>query len=340
MCPLPYVRWQVIALALLIAVAGLFDAALPAVCIGIAALIWLAALHLKYRNDLRAAGTDVPPHRERLDRVVWRDPLFTVLPATCISALFLFGALGPIEGNSAAHGAALSLSLTAVVVWGSSLVDWYLILPRVSGQLGHRPCRAAEESEWFSFPYTWKEVTRWWYVHRVAAVLAFRIGLSAALAAVIAAVTGFELLAKAAAGLVMLMFGAYALVTVLRGSTLAKEIGQAGHAKGIVGQTVTIERRPGSRQWRNLWRKAPALGIDGRHLVVDVALESIQLAPVESRERAESPAKPGFEKDFESVPLANVDAIRQGKPRFSGCSDRCSGINWYCIENPRCFHPK
>jgi hypothetical protein len=29
----------------------------------------------------------------------------------------------------------------------------------------------------------------------------------------------------------------------------------------------------------------------------------------------------------------------RAKP-FSGCKGGCSGINWYCIENPRCFAPK
>ena len=324
----------------MIAVAGLFDASLLAVCVGIAALLWLSAMHLKYLHDLRVTDSVLPPHRKRLDRVVSRDPLMVVVPATLFSSLFLFGVLDPISDRAAVYGAASALALTALAVWGSSLVDWYLILPRISGQLGHRPCRAAEEEEWFPFPYTWKEVTRWWYIHRVAVALAFRLGLSAAIAAVLAALTGFEVLARAAAGLVMLMFGAYAVLAMIRGSTLAKEIGQAGHAKGIVGQTVTVDRRPGRRRLRNLWRKASALQIVGLYLVIDVALESIQLAEVESREKADLPPRTRFEKNFESVPLANVDAIRQGKPQFTGCRGRCSGINWYCIENPHCFHPK
>jgi hypothetical protein len=38
--------------------------------------------------------------------------------------------------------------------------DFSRILPRISGQLGYRPCRASEEEESFTFPWTWKEVTR------------------------------------------------------------------------------------------------------------------------------------------------------------------------------------
>lgn len=340
MSPLPYVRGQAIVLAILIAVAGLFDGALVAVCVGAAAMLWLVAMRFKYRRDLAATTSWVPDHRTKLDHVVAFDPLVTILPATVAALLFLLGVLPPIVDVGTVYGAAVVLAPTAAVIWGSSLIDWYLILPRISGQLGYRPCRAAEEEEWFPFPYTWKEVTRWWYIHRAVGTLVFHLGLSAAIAAVVVSATGFDFLGHAVAGFVMLMFGAYAILAVARGSILAREVGQMGHAKGIVGQTVTVERRAGRRHPVQLWRMLPAIEIDGRRLVVDVALESIQLAQVEPREKATLPSPLRFDKDFDSLRLADVDAIRQANSKFSGCGGRCSGINWYCIENPNCFKPK
>lgn len=332
MSPLPYVRMQVFGLAGLIAIAALFDAATLAVCCGVAALSWLVILHAKYLRDVRHMGADIPPHRQRLDRVVLGDGLVTLLSATLFAAVFLFGSANPLEGHAAVHDAALALAPTAVVVWGSSLVDWYLILPRVSGQLGARPCRAALEEEWFPFPSTWKEVTRWWYIHRVIGTLAFRLGLAAAIAAVAAELTGLDLLAKVIASAAMLLFGGYAAMTLARG------VNQAGHAKAIVGQTIQVDRRAERRRWWQPWRKFEALQLDGRRYVVDVALESVQLADVGPRESEDPPSR--FEKDFDYVPLADIDAIHQASPKFSGCKGRCSGINWYCIENPRCFDPK
>jgi hypothetical protein len=334
------VRLQAIALGTLIAVTAVFDAALLAVCVGGASMLWLLAMHVKYLRDVAATTSWIPAHREELDRVVAFDPLFTIVPATALAALFLGDRLQPIVDVPAVHGAASALTPAAAVIWGSSLVDWHLILPRISGQLGHRPCRAAEDEERFPFPETWREVTRWWYIHRVVAALAFRLGLSAAIAAVIVALTGVELLGRVAAGLIMLMFGTYAVLAWLRGSALAKEVGQAGHVKGIVGQTVTVERRAGRRSPWRLWRKREDLEIEGRQLVIDVALESIQVTATESREPGNPPAPLRFEKNFDSIPLADVDAIRQSEPKFCGCSSRCSKINWYCIENPRCFYPK
>src|SRR3954452_11615606 len=177
MSPRPHIRRQEFALGALIAFAATFDAALLAVCVGIVSMISLLAMHVKYLRDVATTTSWVPEHREELDRVVAFDPLFTIVPATAFAALFLTGRLQPIIDVPAVHGVLAALAPPAAVIWGSSLFDWYLILPRVSGQLGPRPCRAAEEEEQFPFPETWREVTRLWYIHRATGTLAFRLGL-------------------------------------------------------------------------------------------------------------------------------------------------------------------
>jgi hypothetical protein len=338
--PLPYVRGQVIFLAVLISVSGVLGAGALAVPCGAVALAWMLGLRRKYGRDVYRAETETPRHRARLDRVVARDALLSLPPAILLSAVFIGYPLDSAPWLEVVRSATAPFTIAWTVVYASSLFDWYLILPRVSGQLGYRPCRAAEEEERFSFPSTWKEVTRWWYIHRAAGTLAFRIGLILAVGALAGALSDFGLLAKAFAWSITLAFGAYAAVTIWRGATLAGQVGQAGHVKGIVGQTVTVERRAGRRHPWLPWRELPALQVDGRRYVVDVALESVQLAEVEPREQENLPNPPRFEKDVDSVPLSDVDAIRQAQPKFSGCMGRCSGINWYCIENPRCFDPK
>ncbi|MGN6558757.1 MAG: hypothetical protein ACTHLH_12215 [Solirubrobacterales bacterium] len=340
MSPLPYVRGQVVVLALLIVLAGLYDAALVAVCVGVGSMLWLLAMHVKYLRDVAATAAWVPNHREKLDRVVAFDPLFTVVPATILAAFFLSGHLQPTLGVAAVHGTASALAPAAAVIWGSSLVDWYLILPRISGQLGPRPCRAAEEEERFPFPETWREVTRWWYIHRAIGTLAFRLGLIVAAGALAHSLSNLGFLARLLGWTITFAFGGYALATIWRGFTLARQVKQAGHVKGIVGQTVAVERRAGERHPWFFWRELPALQFKDRYVVVDVALESIQLVRAEPREEEDLSQLPRFEKEVESLELSDVGALRQGHPKFSGCATRCSGINWYCIENPRCFDPK
>lgn len=339
MSPLPYVRGQVIILASLIALIGTLGAAAVALPCGAAALTWCLMLRHKYLRDITGEGAALPPRRAELDRIVATDAVLWLLAALFVCLVFIVHRLDPAQWLLTLKDTALPLTIAGVFVYGSSLFDWYLILPRVSGQLGHRPCRTAEE-EWFTFPSTWKEVTRWWYIHRAVGTLAFRLGLILAVGSLGRALSDFGLLARVFGWTITLAFGAYALATVWRGFTLARQVGQAGHVKGIVGQTVTVERRAGRRHPWLPWRKLPVLQIDGRRYVVDVALESIQLARAEPREQENLARLRRFEKDFDSVPLSDVDAIRQAESKFSGCTGRCSGVNWYCIENPRCFDPK
>lgn len=340
MSPLPYVRWQVIAIAFLVSLVGVLGAGGVTIACAAAALAWMLGLRHKYRRDVAAADAAVPPHRAKLDRVVAMESLAWLGPTLLVGLIFLLHPLQPADWLLVVKDTALPLTLAAVFVYGSSLFDWYLILPRVSGQLRHRPCRAAEEEESFTFPSTWKEVTRWWYIHRAVGTLAFRLGLILAVGALANALSEFGLMARLFAWTVTFAFGGYAIVTVWRGFTLARQVKQAGHVKGIVGQTVKVERSAGKRHSWLPWGRLPVLQMDGRRYVVDVALEGVQLVKAEPREGEDLHHLHRFEKEVDSLSLSDIDALRLGHPKFSGCTNRCSGINWYCIENPRCFDPK
>lgn len=340
MSPIPYVRFQVVVLGLLIAIVGVLLGGWIPPCCAFVALGWLLYLRHRYHGDVTGAGGFIPSHRADLDRVVLTDALVALILALLVCGAFAFDPIQPAHWHNVVGKSLQAFAIGWTLVYASSLVDWFVILPRISGQLGFRPCRAGEEDESFRIPNTWREVTRWWYIHRIVAALAFRGGLSAAIATAMTALTGFELLGRAIAATVLLAFGAYAIQTVVKGLREAKQVGQAGHPKGCVGQTVKVERRRDRRAPLGLGHGRPALVIDGTRLVIDVALESIQLADVTDRQAEVLPTPIRFEKNVDSVPLADADAIRQAQPKFSGCRERCSGINWYCIENPRCFQLK
>jgi hypothetical protein len=108
----------------------------------------------------------------------------------------------------------------------------------------------------------------------------------------------------------------------------------------IVGQTVRVERRGGKRRKLPPFTKLPPLNFDSRYYVVDVAIESIQIVDVVPHEAESLPEPEKFNRDPGIVSLSDAGAIRPARPQFCGCEDRCSGINWYCIDNPRCFAPK
>lgn len=64
-----------------------------------------------------------------------------------------------------------------VLILCSSLIDWYYIRPRIDGIVCAPPCRSSGSE-------TWKNPTRWWYLHRGLATLAY-MGFALVIALVI-----------------------------------------------------------------------------------------------------------------------------------------------------------
>lgn len=347
MSPDPYVRAHAGALALALLLAALQGPAVAAlICTGVTALI-SGVLYLRYRGDLRAADVDaVPQHRERLDLILAGDLRAALAVGAVAGGLMLFLPVEQPDLGIAPISAVL-LGVTAAIVLLSSLVDWYVILPRLSGLLGIRPCRDPD-TDFPRRPQTWREVTRWWYVHRIIAALALRFGLSFAISLTASehldVPYGASIVAAAAVGFLA------SYVAAIRKATW-----QAGHPSLIVGRTVrrrTVERRPltitllGRKVKLPYLTRAEVGEMRPREYVYDVSLEAVQLATAASYEGQDAPR---FDKDGTKIYERNpakllVRDVEASTPEpaepFTGCQGRCSGINWYCIENPRCFATK
>jgi hypothetical protein len=345
MSPDPYVRGQALALVLaLIAVSVLGSPIAGLSCTAaVAFAAWI--LHARYGGDLGAAEMKaVPEHRRTLDAMVAGNVRLAVVAGSVSGMVMLFALKRPNLGI--APVSTVILAVTAVVILLSSLIDWYIILPRMSGLLGIRPCRDPEK-DFPRRPETWREVTRWWYIHRIVAAVVLRFGLSFAISLALARYIAVPHGAAIVAGALMGGFASYV-------AAAWDAFWQAGHLTLIVGRTV--QRREVDRVPRKIvvfgWKlQLPLLteGIAGqiqpREYVYDVALEGVQLARVESREEAEVPRHDNgrilYERNPTKLPVKDINA---GRPKpaqpFIGCRGRCSGINWYCIENPRCFKNK
>jgi hypothetical protein len=329
--PIPYVRGQVIALGALLAAAALLGGALVALCCAAFASASAALLAARYRHDLVVTGASVPPHRGRLDSIVSNDAWAALVPALLLALASLAFAFQPSGQAAVTACVAISyLSVAATAIYASSLVDWYVILPRISGQLGARPCQKADPD--FPFPHSWKEVTRWWYIHRIVGTLVFRFMVGWAIAAVIGDLVGASTGAKFLGGLVMGIFATYLSAT-------AAAVFQAGQAKAMVGQTIEVRARARRRRWPPFELVHPP-ELDGRQYVVDVSLEGVHLAGVRSWERDRLSSPTEFLRHPDRLDLVNLDSASVASRQFAGCEGRCSGINWYCLENPRCFEAK
>ena len=338
-------RGQALVLAILLVAAAALGSPVAALACAVTGALAAWTLHARYRGDVLLARAEIPPHRERLDLIVAGDARAALAAGVIAGALLTAFQIEPPRSGVAPLTPVL-LAVVASVVYLSSLVDWYVILPRVSGLLGARPCRA-HDVEHPRFPKTWRETTRWWYIHRIVAALVLRFGLSFAIVLSVgrhlALPHGASVVASAAVG----SFAAYL-------QAVPSAVYQAGHPTLIVGRTV--RRRSVQRTSRTItllrrtlripWLKRRTAGaLRPREYVYDVALEAVQLAPAWAREGAIPRGQDGgvaYERDPAKLELRD---LRASTPEpadlpFAGCEGRCSGINWYCIENPRCFEPK
>ncbi len=339
-------RGQAYALAILLVGAAVFGN--PEAALGFTVLTGIASLllYLKYKGDLRAAKVKgAARHRERLDLILAGDLRAALLAGLTASLLLI--AL-PVERptSDVPPGASILLAFTASVVLLSSLVDWYVILPRVSGLLGIRPCRQPN-TDFPRFARTWRETTRWWYIHRIVAALVLRFGISYAVVIVVAHRTSIPGGAGIVGGAAAASFASYL-------AAIPKAVWEAGHPSLIIGRTVSrrgVERVPRVLTIFGVGLNVPLLSrrVIGpprpRDYVYDVALEAVQLVPSPRREGEVPRDENGdlvYERDPNKLKVRDIDASRPepADEAFHGCDGRCSGINWYCLENPRCFATK
>lgn len=322
MTPDPYIRRYCWVMATALVFGGLADL-YPIAGTGTAVtlLVWLG-LRQVYRSDQKASNYDARrlqaiPRRLLLDRSMDLWLANTVASgAVAVGVGLLVKPFGAIATTVWLIAAGITLGVGGVL-W-SSLVDWYWVLPRVSGMLGHRPCRPAPEQSARSV--SWEEVTRWWLTHRIASVILVS--------------TGFALTVGAA------------LTLALSGASLADSARTiTGAVVGGVSGIVLVFQRKAAEAAPHVTRPNTRVGSFYEHegdvgWVVDVALEGAQLVLRRQHRRRvttaeEANSRPTFMPEKGDTTVSLVDRLRR-EDRFEECKT-CSGINWYCVENPRAW---
>src|SRR3954447_5470075 len=95
------------------------------------------------------ADRTVPSHRARLDKIVlgqWvgASGLGAAAGLACMTYDF-----APLAGtNRFVDTLIVGVTVGAISVFFSSLIDWYVILPKISGLAGPAPCECAGGSHW------------------------------------------------------------------------------------------------------------------------------------------------------------------------------------------------
>lgn len=163
------IRWQAaVNFALLLLVATVIGPLTVLILAG-AGVTWMLAFNAGYAHDLKDRGR--PARRIHGDLWVGRYVALGVLGPFLIAVALRSLAYDPevrVWDFTADETSSLLVGAAALftVILASSIVDWYYIRPRIDGVVGTPSCRSSGSDRW-------KGPTRWWYLHRGIATLAY-----------------------------------------------------------------------------------------------------------------------------------------------------------------------
>ncbi len=304
----------VVAAIAMLAIAGLTTAA-AWTSMGLAVLAGL--LFAESRRLLARgarAGRALPDHRASLDKIVfmqWVGVGVLGVAAALVCRTYDFAPL--VDTNRFVETLIVGVTVGAVGVFLSSLVDWYVILPKVSGLAGPAPCECAGGARW-------KYTTDIWYFHR-----------SAATALVYLVATGIpSYMGGTAKGSGIVAWGIVAVIVATVGGYFFRAMFLAGwyafNPPILVGDQIFVhvaEEGEGDVAMRRR-----------RAYVVDVSLQGAKYKILHDGRYVGGRF---IDKDDGNVPNHKLPGSKA--PRKEGeplCGkNNCTGVNWYCRFNPR-----
>ena len=131
-----------------------------------------------------------PPPKPPPKGKAWLAPLLASLPVVTFVLLgvvpFILALTAPAGKHHHvyhAHHVAdvlLAVACGAACVYAASLIDAYIVSPRLRGDRGKRPCQEVKDAKW-------RPLTQLWLLHRILAYLAVRISLAAGVVIVVVA---------------------------------------------------------------------------------------------------------------------------------------------------------
>lgn len=280
-----------------------FTATAVAIALGVCGVgAALDASYLLRRKGDRALG-----HRRRLDRVVRLQWIGIGALGGCLSI-----AIGQVDPPPLAHAVAvvqtivMGIAIASPTIYVSSLVDWYWVLPKVSGMVGPAPCERTG-GEGFA------GVTKVWLFHRAAAttvvtfVLAGVPGYMATTAGEGSEGAGWVILGSALA---------IGFNSVNNGLTLAFRY--AFNPRLFVGDIVRVRANPEDAELKDAY-------------VVDASIQGLKYKLIEDVATRD----PCFRDKGELLPIDRIATTGRARDPGAPCPsvERCRAANWYCFRN-------
>jgi hypothetical protein len=313
--PKPHVARQAVLFAVSLVLVAL--AGYPTVGLIIAAAVLSVALGYG-ASYVRHRRHPVPDHRAILDRFVVVLILLGVLLPAVVDLVFIVAG-PPIHVDADVGGIWFVVAAVVLaIIFSSSLIDWFWIVPRIGGLGGWpMPCTVEVPTD----PHGWRFLTQLWYGHRLGAEF-FSIATIVASAGYLVSTDVDHRAIWVPIGTVFTLGAGVFVVHWYRA------FGNVSNPDVEVGSVIRAARVNWHPERRDLY-------------VVDVDLRGIQCMQINEERLAlegeRNPAAFRTKKETTGIKLDEaVDPLSDYRPP---CADHCTGINWYCRFNPRKYDP-
>jgi hypothetical protein len=280
-----------------------FPATATALAAGLTA--YAALLDLSYQVRRRHRISLVLPHRRTLDKIV-RGQWLCVLVIGCGLSQGLGAAnVHPLADDGAlVQALVFGLTVGVTTVYASSLVDWYWVLPKVSGIVGPPPCTNVGGK-------AYEGVTKIWFFHRATAtaLLTFILaGVPAYVAGTIGDSGSERAILTALGAALAIGFNAVNAGTVW---ALRQFLGPRLLVGGYIRTRKSIEDKSPQDAY-----------------LVDVAIQGVKY-------KLEKDVTGKFVNDGELLPFHEADRVLKSPRESPICPSlrECRAANWYCIRN-------
>lgn len=299
---------------LLLALAGFATAAAwtSAAVLVLAGLLFLESRRLL--GNGKRSGRETPPHRVELDHIVlvqWTGAGLLGLAIGVAGALSGFAPLA--DAGNLVDALIVGYAIGAVGVFFSSLIDWYVILPKVSGLAGPAPCESAGASRW-------KYTTDIWYLHRSAATALVYLAGTGVPAYMGGTSTGSGIIAWGVVSVIVATVAGY----FFRAMFLAGWYGL--NPPILVGDQIYVyvaEDGDGDVAMRRR-----------RAYVVDVSLQGAKYKVLHEGRYCGGRFVDKGDGNVPNHKLADAKARRNDSSPLCP-KGHCTGVNWYCRHNPK-----
>lgn len=296
-----YVALLVIALGLL-SIRGFPDTA-TAIAAGLAA--FAAVLDASYIARRWRRRALVLAHRRTLDRVVRAQWLLLIVVGCGMTQALGAADIRPLaDDGPLVQGVVFALNVGIATIYASSLVDWYWILPKVSGITAPPPCTRVGGK-------TYEGVTKIWFFHRVVATTTITFLLAGTPAYIAGTIEG-----DGSERTLLTLLG-----TLFAIGFNAVNAGTGWAFKQFLGPRLLVGGWV--RKRKDIDDSQPQDGY-----IVDVAIQGVKVKLV-------GDVDGGFVDDGDLMPFGEADRVTKGSRSTPFCPSihQCRAINWYCVRN-------